>query len=124
MASEDAYNLENAARPAKSKGKALKVELPAPSDSDGNTVSSIKPNSDAVKNKGKARKMYSPVCSDSGGAAGAITMDPIGKLNRRRTPSDWEDLSDNGSKPVIVSGRPGGSGSGAGYSDSKNCFNV
>ena len=46
MASEDAYNLENAARPARSEGKALKADLPAPSDSDGNAVSSLnKPNS-------------------------------------------------------------------------------
>jgi len=46
VASEDAYNLENAARPAKSEGKALKADSPAPSDSDGNAVSSPhKPNS-------------------------------------------------------------------------------
>jgi hypothetical protein len=46
VASEDAYNLENAARPARSEGKPLKADSPAPSDSDGNAVSSpIKPNS-------------------------------------------------------------------------------
>jgi hypothetical protein len=49
MASEDAYNLENAARPARSEGKALKADSPVPSDSDGNTVSSPnKPNSVCV----------------------------------------------------------------------------
>jgi hypothetical protein len=49
VASEYAYNLENAARPAKRGGKALKADSPIPSDSDGNTVSSpIKPNSVCV----------------------------------------------------------------------------
>ena len=49
LASEDAYNLGNAARPAKSEGKALKADSPVPSDSDGNAVLSlIKPNSVCV----------------------------------------------------------------------------
>jgi hypothetical protein len=49
LASEDAYNLGNAARPAKSEGKALKADSPVPSDSDGNAVlSPIKPNSVCV----------------------------------------------------------------------------
>jgi hypothetical protein len=42
-------------------------------------------------------------------------MNPIGKPNRRRTPSDWEDSSDDGSKAVIISDHPSGSGSGAGH---------
>jgi hypothetical protein len=50
-------------------------------------------------------------------------MSPIGKLNRHRTPSDWEDSSDDGSKAVIVSDRPSGSGSGAGYvPKTERCF--
>ena len=50
-------------------------------------------------------------------------MNPIGKLNSRRTPSDWEDSSDDGSKAVIVSDRPSGSRSGAGYiPKTERCF--
>jgi len=42
-------------------------------------------------------------------------MNPIGKPNKCRTPSDWEHSSDDGSKAVFVSDRPSGSGSSAGY---------
>jgi len=50
-------------------------------------------------------------------------MNLIGKPNRRRTPSDWEDLSDDSSKAVVISDRPSGSGSGAGHvPETERCF--